>query len=93
MPPNSTQETSVNAGKLIEQVINRDQDYPDLATLLKGMCFSSLQGAASTDTWRIDSPPGSYIEPLLAAEEEFVRTNRVPIPKRFINRIVGEYSS
>ncbi|KAK4510664.1 uncharacterized protein ATC70_005096 [Mucor velutinosus] len=70
MPPNSTQETSINAGKLIEQAINRDQDCPDLATLLNG------------------SPVESYIEPLLAPEEEIVRTNRVPIPKRFINRIV-----
>ncbi|GAN01153.1 nucleoporin-domain-containing protein [Mucor ambiguus] len=72
MPSNSTQETSMNAGKLIEQVINRDQDYPDLGTLLNG------------------SPSESYIEPLLAPEEEFVRTNRVPIPKRFINRIVDQ---
>ncbi|KAL9557197.1 hypothetical protein MBANPS3_001500 [Mucor bainieri] len=70
LPPNSTQETSINAGKLIEQVINRDQDYPDLATLLSG------------------SPSESYIEPLLAPQDEFVRTNRVPIPQRFFDRIV-----
>ncbi|OAD08407.1 hypothetical protein MUCCIDRAFT_158618 [Mucor lusitanicus CBS 277.49] len=74
MPPNSTQETSINAGKLIEQVINLDQEYPDLATLLSG------------------SPSESYIAPLLAPDEEFVRTNRVPIPKRFVNRIVDSHT-
>jgi hypothetical protein len=29
-------ETLINAGKQIEQVIVRDQDYPDLANLLMG---------------------------------------------------------
>lgn len=36
-PPTNTQETSINAGKVLEQVINRDQDFPDLASLLNGI--------------------------------------------------------
>ncbi|KAI8645641.1 Nup133 N terminal like-domain-containing protein [Parasitella parasitica] len=69
-PPTDTQETTITAGKLIEQVISRDQDCPDLATLLNG------------------SPSEAYIKPLLNPDEEFVQTNRIPIPRRFFDRIV-----
>lgn len=38
----------------------------------------------------VGAPSESYIKPLLSPEEEFVQTNKIPIPKRFFDRVVGK---
>jgi hypothetical protein len=89
----NTQETSINAGKVIDQVISRDQDFPDLASLLNGKYMEYVYICVLTNPKLlllfVGAPSESYIKPLLSPEEEFVQTNKIPIPKRFFDRVVG----
>lgn len=84
-------DTLVHSGKAVEQVIIRDQDYPDLLNLLTGIIcwFYKLNNQIIDSRFTIGPTSDMYIKPLIHSTEDLIEISRIPTPAHLLNKIKG----